>query len=41
MDRRQFLATSGAAALAFSTETVAAPLKKPAGADARLNAEFE
>jgi uncharacterized protein (DUF885 family) len=41
MDRRQFLATSGAAALVVSTDSVAAPLGRGAGGDARLNLLFD
>jgi uncharacterized protein (DUF885 family) len=38
MDRRQFLTTSGAAAFVASTKSFAAPVRRKAGADARLNA---
>ena len=41
MDRRQFLATTGAAAFAASTDAVAAPMPLTAGADARLNTLFD
>ncbi|MDP9086595.1 MAG: DUF885 family protein, partial [Pseudomonadota bacterium] len=38
MDRRQFLATSGAAAFIASTDAIAAPMRTTAGPDAQLNA---
>jgi uncharacterized protein (DUF885 family) len=41
MDRRQFLATSGAAALAATTPVNAAPMRRGASGDARLNLLFD